>query len=145
MEENNFLIVYNIIYMFDFLVYIICGFFSGFCMGTTTFNPITIILLILDALKIGDYKKNEGSIMLLNVFPITIGSTYTFYKKNLIDYPLAITLIITVTLGSYLGSFLVTNKKNALTDKQIKYFTGFVSLIFGIIFLIAGYYSKDKK
>jgi uncharacterized membrane protein YfcA len=131
--------------MFNIFIYIICGLFSGFCLGTTSFNPVSIVLLILDALKIGNYKSNLGSIMLLNVFPVSIGPTYNFYKKKLINYPLAITLIITITLGSYLGSLLVTRKNSSLTDKQIKYFTGIISLIFGIIFLISAYYSEDKK
>ena len=131
--------------MFNQLLYTIIGLISGFCLGSTSFNPLSILLLILDSLKIGSYKKNLGSLMLVNTFPIAIGSAYEFYVKKQINFPLAWNLIVTVTLGSYLGSMLVTNKKYALSDKQIKYFTGVIIIIFGIIFLYSGVYSKDKK
>jgi len=131
--------------MFEQFLYTIIGLISGFCMGTTSFNPLSIILLILDSLKIGSYKKNLGSLMIVNTFPIAIGSAYEFYIKKQINFPLAWNLIVTVTIGSYLGSLLVTNKKYALSDKQIKYFTGIISIIFGVIFLVSGFYSKDKK
>jgi uncharacterized membrane protein YfcA len=131
--------------MFEQILYTITGLISGFCMGTTSFNPLSIILLVLDSLNIGSYKKNIGSLMIVNTFPIAIGSAYEFYIKKQINYPLAWNLIVTVTLGSYLGSMLVTNKNYALSDKQIKYFTGIISIIFGIIFLVSAFYSKDKK
>jgi uncharacterized membrane protein YfcA len=128
--------------MFNILIYTLFGLFSGFCLGTTSFNPISLILIILDSLNIGNYKSNLGSLMILNAFPISIGSAYEFYIKKQINYPLAWTLVITVTIGSYLGSIIITNKKFALTNKQIKYFTGIISIFFGILFLISAYFSK---
>lgn len=130
--------------MINILLYSIFGIISGFCFGITSFNPIGIILIPLSILNIGDYKSNLGSLLLLNLFPITIGSVYEFYVANKINYPLAYTLIITVTLGSYLGSKLINSKKYTISDKTIKYFTGYVSIIIGIIFLMNAYYDKDK-
>ena len=126
--------------MLDYVIYIIFGVISGFCLGTTSFNPVGLILLILNALNIGDYKSNLGALMLLNVFPISIGSFFEFYKSGLINWPLALTLCVTVTLGSYLGSKVITNKKYAVSNKAIEYFTGYLSIIIGIAFLISAYY-----
>ena len=129
--------------MLNYIIYTIFGLISGFCLGTTSFNPVGLILLLLDSLNIGEYKSNLGSLMVLNVFPISIGSLYEFYKLGKINWPLAWTLVVTVTLGSYIGSKIITNKRYALSDKSIKYFTGYVSLVIGIIFLIDAFYDKN--
>lgn len=130
--------------MLDIIIYTIFGLFSGVCLGTTSINPIGIILLILNALGIGDYKSNLGATMILNIFPITIGSVFEFYKSGQINWLLAWVLIFSVTIGSYLGSILVTNKKNALSVKTIQYLTAYISIVMGILFLISAYYSKDE-
>jgi len=128
--------------MLDYVIYIFFGLISGFCLGTTSFNPVGLILLVLNSFNIGDYKSNLGALMVLNVFPISIGSFFEFYKSGLINWPLAITLCITVTLGSYLGSKIITNKKYVVSNKAIQYFTGYISIIIGIAFLISAYYEK---
>jgi len=128
--------------MLDYFIYIVFGLISGFCLGITSFNPVSAILLVLNLLNIGDYKSNLGSMMVLNAFPISIGSVFEFYKSGQINWPLALTLIVTVTLGSYLGSKIITNKKYSLSNKEIQYFTGCISIIFGIAFLIGAYYEK---
>jgi uncharacterized membrane protein YfcA len=129
--------------MLEYIIYIIFGIISGLCLGTTSFNPIGLILLVLNEFNIGDYKRNLGALMVLNVFPISIGSFFEFYKSGLINWPLALTLCITITLGSYLGSKIITNKKYAVSNKAIQYFTGYVSIIIGIAFFISAYYEKN--
>ena len=129
--------------MLDYFIYILFGIISGFCLGTTSFNPVGLILLVLNAFNIGDYKSNLGALMFLNVFPISIGSFFEFYKSGFINWPLALTLCVTVTLGSYLGSKIITNKKYAVSNKEIEYFTGYVSIIIGVAFLISAYYEKN--
>ena len=128
--------------MLELFIYIIFGLVSGFTLGTTSFNPVGLILLALNVLGIGDYKSNLGSLMILNLFPITIGSVYEFYNADKINWLLAITLIISVTLGSYFGSKLVTKKRYAISDKTIKYFTAYICLAMGFVFLISAYYEK---
>ncbi len=129
--------------MLDYIIYTLFGLVSGFCLGTTSFNPVGLILLVLSALNIGDYKSNLGALMVLNVFPIAIGSFFEFYKSGLINWPLALTLCVNVTLGSYLGSKIITNKKYAISNKAIEYFTGYVSILIGIAFLIGARYEKN--
>ena len=128
--------------MLELFIYIIFGLVSGFALGTTSFNPVGLILLVLGVLGIGDYKSNLGSLMILNLFPITIGSVYDFYKTNKINWLLAFTLIICVTLGSHFGSQLVTEKRYAISNKTIKYFTAYLCLAIGFIFLISAFYEK---
>jgi uncharacterized membrane protein YfcA len=129
--------------MLDYIIYTLFGLVSGFCLGTTSFNPVGLILLVLSALNIGDYKSNLGALMVLNVFPIAIGSFFEFYKSGIINWPLALILCVSVTLGSYLGSKIITNKKYAISDKAIEYFTGYVSILIGIAFLIGARYEKN--
>jgi uncharacterized membrane protein YfcA len=129
--------------MLDYIIYTLFGLVSGFCLGTTSFNPVGLILLVLSALNIGDYKSNLGALMVLNVFPIAIGSFFEFYKSGIINWPLALILCVTVTLGSYLGSKIITNKKYAISNKAIEYFTGYVSILIGIAFLIGARYEKN--
>jgi uncharacterized membrane protein YfcA len=129
--------------MLDYVIYILFGIISGFSLGTTSFNPVGLILLVLNSFGIGDYKSNLGALMVLNVFPISIGSFYEFYKSGQINWPLAFTLIVTITLGSWIGSKIITNKKYAVSNKAIEYFTGYASIIIGIAFLISAYYEKS--
>jgi uncharacterized membrane protein YfcA len=128
--------------MFIYLLEIFLGIISGLFLGSTGINPIAIILVTLDLLKIGDYKTNVGTILLVNLFPITIGSFYEFYKLKKINYTLGLLLIITMTIGSYFGSILVTKPKYAISNNMIKLITGYFSIIIGIVFLIAAYYDN---
>ena len=80
--------------------------------------------------------------MFLNLFPITLGSVYEFYNANLINYPFAFTLVITMIIGSYLGSRFITDKKNEISKKTIKYITAVISMIIGLSFLYSAYHEK---
>jgi uncharacterized membrane protein YfcA len=128
--------------MFEYIVYIIIGIICGLCLGITGINPISLSLLILNSLDIGQFKSNLGSILFLNLFPITLGSVYEFYNANLINYPFAFTLVITMIIGSYLGSRFITDKKNGISKKTIKYITALISIIIGLSFLYSAYYEK---
>jgi uncharacterized membrane protein YfcA len=128
--------------MYVLIIEIILGIIGGLFLGITGIAPGSIILLFLDLFKIGDYKSNLGSIMFLNLFPVTVGSVYEFYKEKKIDYSLGIILLITIIIGSYIGSKMVINKKNELSTKTVKYITAYLSLFIGFAFLISAYYEK---
>lgn len=130
-----------LIYKMQLLIEIIMGLLCGLFLGITSINPTGLVLMGLDLLGIGHYKTNIGSILFLNLFPITIGSVYEFYKVNKINYTLAFTLIITVMIGSYFGSKLVLGK-NQLSEKTIKYITAYLSFFMGAVFLYSAYYEK---
>ena len=129
--------------MNQFLIESILGLLAGLFLGVTGIAPTGIILLALDTLKIGDYKSNLGAILLLNIFPITIGSVYEFYKSKQLNYSLGAILLLTIILGSFIGSKFVAGEKAILSTKVIKYITAYLSLFVGVSFLFSAYYEKN--
>jgi len=129
--------------MNQFLIESILGLLCGLFLGVTGIPPTGLILLALEALKIGDYKSNLGAILFLNLFPITIGSTYEFYKSKQINFSLGIILLLTIILGSFLGSKFVAGKESTFSTREIKYITAYLSLFVGVTFLYSAYYEKN--
>jgi uncharacterized membrane protein YfcA len=129
--------------MNQFLIESILGLLCGLFLGVTGIFPTGLILLVLDALKIGDYKSNLGTILLLNLFPISIGSTYEFYKSKQINFSLGFILLLTLMLGSFIGSKFVAGEKALITTKIIKYITAYLSLFIGVAFLYSAHYEKN--
>ena len=128
--------------MNQFLIESILGLFCGLFLGVTGIPPTGLILLALDMLKIGDYKSNLGAILFLNLFPITIGSTYEFYKSKQINFSLGFILLLTIILGSFIGSKFVVGEKAFLSTKDVKYITAYLALFVGVAFLYSAYYEK---
>jgi uncharacterized membrane protein YfcA len=125
------------------LIQTIIGLVCGLFLGITGIAPTGIILIILDLLKIGDYKTNLGTIFFLNLFPITVGSVYEFYKSKQINFSLGIILLLSIIIGSFIGSKFVVGEKSIFSKKNIKYITAGLSLFIGIIFLFSAYYEKN--
>ena len=131
--------------MYQFLIESIFGLLSGLFLGITGIVPTGIILIILDYLKIGNYKSNLGSILFIHLFPITIGSVFEFYKYKQIDFSLGFILLISIVLGSFIGSkFVVGDNKYTISTKQIKYITAYLSFITGVLFLISAYHDNSN-
>jgi len=129
--------------MNQFLIESILGLLCGLFLGVTGIPPTGLILLALDALKIGDYKSNLGTIIFLNLFPITIGSTYEFYKSKQINFSLGFILLLTIILGSFIGSKFVVGEKAIFSTKDVKYITAYLALFVGVSFLYSAYYEKN--
>ena len=129
--------------MNQFLVESILGLLCGLFLGMTGIAPTGLILIVLDLLKIGDYKSNLGAILFLNLFPITIGSVYEFYKSKQINFSLGAILLLTIICGSFIGSKFIAGEKNTLSTKVVKYITAYLSLFMGIVFLFSAYYEKN--
>lgn len=129
--------------MNQYIVEAILGLISGIFLGVTGILPIGIILIILDYLNIGDYISNLGAILFINLFPVTIGSIYEFYKSNKINYSLGWILLLSIILGSYIGSKYIVGKGFKLSVKQIKYVSALLALIMSIVFSISAYYERD--
>ena len=130
--------------MYNYLIEILLGIISGMFLGITGINPVSLILITLDILKIGNYKSNLGAILFLNIFPITLGSVIEFHKAKNINYSLGFILIITVAFGSFIGSKLLVDNKRIFTDNIIKYITGFLSIFIGIIYILNTYMESNK-
>ena len=128
--------------MNETLIIVILGLMSGVLLGLTGFTPTAIILFVLDYLKIGDYKTNLGTMLFFNLFPISSGSIYEFYKNDKINYTMGIILTITIILSSYLGGKLAVGN-NSLSIKTLKYITGVMSFIIALIYFYSAYKEKN--
>ena len=126
--------------MNKYIIEIILGLTAGAFLGITGIAPTGLVLILLEYFKIGEYKSNLGAILLINLFPLTIGSIYEFYKSKSINYELGIILLFSVIIGSYFGSKIVVGSGFKLSIKQIKYITSLLGLLIFILFLNSAYY-----
>jgi len=129
--------------MNQYFIETILGLLTGGFLGVTGIAPTSLLLIAFEYLKIGDYKSNLGTIIFLNLFPITAGSFYQFWEAKKINFTMGIILLISVIIGSFVGSKLVLNKKYALTTKTIKYITSFLGFVIFSVFLYSGYYDES--
>jgi uncharacterized membrane protein YfcA len=129
--------------MYEYIIQIILGLITGAFLGITGIAPTGLVLILLEYFKIGEYKKNLGAILLINMFPLTLGSVYEFYKAKKINYELGIILLGTVMLGSYIGSKMVVGNGFTLSLKQSKYITSLLGLFIFILFFNSAYYERN--
>lgn len=129
--------------MYDILIESLIGLSCGLLFGTTGILPLGVIIILLDIFKLADYKTILGTVLFLNLFPTSVGAVYNFYKDKKIDYMMGIVLLISILIGSFIGSKLVVGKDSKLSVKTIKYITGYLSLVVAIVFLISAYYEKN--
>lgn len=127
--------------MNQYIVELVLGLLAGLLSGTTGILPTGLLLIVFDYFGIGNYKSNLGAIALLNLFPISLGSFWNFYKTNNINYSMGLILLISIIIGGYFGSQLVVDKRYELSKKTIQYITSCLGFIIGITFLIAA--NKD--
>ena len=128
--------------MIDYIIEFLLGLISGGFLGVTGIAPLGLLVIVFDCLGIGDYKTNLGSIIFLNLFPISIGSVYEFWKAKKINFKMGFILLISVILGSYISSKFVVRKDNPLSTKTIKYISAILGLIISIVFFYSAYYDK---
>jgi uncharacterized membrane protein YfcA len=129
--------------MNQYIIEAVLGLISGVFLGITGILPVGLIVIILDYLNIGDYRSNLGAIMFINLFPYTIGSVYEFYKTKNIHYSLAWILLLSIILGSYIGSKYVVGAGFKLSIKQIKYISAIIGLTMFFLFFTSAYYETD--
>jgi len=129
--------------MNQYIIEILLGIIVGIFLGITGIPATGLILLALEYFKIGDYITNLGSILFLNLFPITIGSIWEFYRSKKINFGLGFILLFSIIIGSYMGSKFVVDDKYKLSKKSLKYITSLLGFIIFISFLIAAQYEND--
>ena len=129
--------------MFPLIIQALAGFFCGLVLGITGFAPTNLVLFILTYFNIGTFKSDIGSLLFVNLFPISIGSVIQFYKEKQINYGMSFILLITTVIGSYLGTKLIFNKKYALSSKTIKYIISFIGFLIGFIYLYTGIHDEN--
>ena len=126
--------------MNQYIIELFLGLTTGAFLGITGIAPTGLVLILLEYFKIGEYKSNLGAILLINLFPLTIGSIYEFYESKSINYELGIILLFSVIIGSYFGSKIVVGSGFKLSVKQIKYITSCLGFTIFILFLNSAYY-----
>lgn len=129
--------------MNQYVIELILGLLAGFFSGITGILPIGLLLISFDYLNFGDYRSNLGAIALLNLFPISIGSFWEFYKTKKINYSLGYILLISIIIGGYIGSKFVVEERFKISKKTIKYITSGLGFTIGILFLISAHYEKE--
>jgi uncharacterized membrane protein YfcA len=126
--------------MNQYIIELILGLLAGAFSGVTGILPVGVLLIMFEYLGIGTYNSNLGAIALLNLFPISIGSFWNFYKNKSVNYSMGFILLLSIITGGYFGSLLVVDKEYKLSGKTIKYITSFLGFVIGITFLISAQY-----
>ena len=129
--------------MIQYLIEFIFGLIAGIFLGMTSIPATGLTALALDYFKVSDYKSIIGAVLFVNLFPISAGSVWEFYKSKHIDFSMGWILLISIMAGSYFGSKIVVGYKVKMSDKTIKYISAFVSLITAILFYISAIYENN--
>lgn len=127
-----------------FLIELFLGLLGGLFLGVTGIAPSGLILIALEFLKIGDYKTNLGSVLFLNLFPISIGSVYQFYKEKKINFTLGITLTASIMVGSFISSKIFLDREKYISPKNLKYITSGLGFSLGFIYLLSAYFHDSN-
>lgn len=122
--------------MFTTISICIIGIISGILLGLTGILPLGFFILLFKYLNVGDYKTILGTVLYVILFPLSIGSVLEFYKAKKINFFVGNILLITMVIGSYIGSKLVIDEHFKFTEKTIKYITAIMTLVASILFFI---------
>jgi len=125
--------------MFTTIFICLIGMLSGILLGLTGILPLGFFILLLKYLDVGDYKTIIGTVLYVILFPISIGSVLEFYKAKKINFFVGNILLVTMIIGSYIGSKLVLDERFKFSEKTIKYITAVMTFIFSIAFFITAY------
>jgi uncharacterized membrane protein YfcA len=129
--------------MFQYIIELVFGLFSGVLMGITGIPGLPLLILIFDYLKISEYKKILGAILFVNLFPISVGSVWEFYKNKQIDFTMGWIVLLSTIIGGFIGSKIVVGGDFKITQKTIKYISAVFSIVSGILFFISAQYEKN--
>jgi len=129
--------------MYEIFIVTLLGFVMGLLQGVVGFTPMSIIIFILYYFKImTDYKTILGTALYIVLLPLTIGSVWEFYKVKKIHFLFGNILLITLTIGSYIGSLLILNPAYRITDKMIQYMTSAMGFVTFVMYFILAYTTK---
>lgn len=121
--------------MLDILITIALGVTSGIFTGFTGIGSSGIILAGLSLTKVlKDYKTIMGTMLYILMFPVTLGSTWEFYKVNKINFLIGNVLLVSSVIGTFLGSRIALNEDLKISEKTIRYVTSAVALSIGSYF-----------
>ena len=104
--------------MFQYIIELVFGLLSGILMGITGIPGLPLLIMIFDYFKINEYKKILGAILFINLFPISIGSVWEFYKNKQIDFTMGWIVLLSTIIGGFIGSKLVVDNKFKLSKEK---------------------------
>ena len=125
--------------MFNIILICLLGIIIGIMSGVTGILFTGFIIVFLNHINVGDYKTILGTTLYVTLFPLTIGAVIEFYRAKKINFIVGNLLLITIIIGSYIGSKLVLNNKYSLTEKKIKYISGVLALFSSGLFFNSAY------
>jgi len=121
--------------MLKLIEVIMIGLFAGIVGGSlgTSSAPILVpLLVILNIVK--DYRTAIGTTILVIIPPLSILAIREYYEKGDVNVHTAIILMLSVVIGSYIGSLITANTN--ISDKTIAMLTSFVLGVLAIFWLI---------
>jgi len=125
--------------MFTTISICLIGLLSGLLLGLTGILPLGFFILLFKYLDVGDYKTILGTVLYVLLFPLTFGSIMEFYKAKKINFFVGNILLITMIIGSYIGSKLVLDDHFKISEKTIKYISAIITFIASMLFFIHAY------
>ena len=124
----------------NIIIAIILGLTGGLLTGFTGISNIGLVLAGLSTTKIiTDYKVIMGTVLYILMFPFTSGSVWHFYKYGKINFFIGNIIIVSMFLGSMIGTKLVLRSDLKNSEKTIKYTTSVITFILSMYFFHSAY------
>lgn len=123
-------------YIYTFILGAIVGLLGGL-QGNAGSLYILTGLLLFDIVK--HQREAAGTTLLFTSVPLTLAAAYNYYKKGDINIPIAIILIFTATIFSFLGSKL----NYLLSEKTVIFSIAITTLLSSIYFFRKGLLYKS--
>ena len=117
------------------IIGIISGFFSG-ALGFSA-GPLLVPLLLIFSLCLS-YKTAVGTTILTIIPPLSIFAVMNYYRHGNVNIKLAITLMLCVTVGAYIGSLFTLN----INSNVLAYLTSAVLALLSMFWFYVGQTGK---
>ena len=101
------------------ILILLVGLIGGIISGTIGVGGGVFIVPFLVLIMGLTQHKAQGTFIMMAVFPVQLLSAIKYYKAGNVDWKLALILIGTFTLGSYLGAVLANKYLSANVLKKI--------------------------
>jgi len=111
---------------------IIAGLIGG-GLGTSTAYALILGLVFTGISK--DYKHAAALTLFTILPPLSLGAVYTYYKKNLIDIPAGLFLMVVCFFSAWIGSKL----NHYISDAHSEFALGTYLLVVSIYMFYKGY------
>ena len=102
-------------------------------LGTSTAYALILGLVFTGISK--DYKHAAALTLFTILPPLSLGAVYTYYKKNLIDIPAGLFLMVVCFFSAWIGSKL----NHYISDAHSEFVLGTYLLVVSIYMFYKGY------